>query len=133
MHAYTLCRISRNLDAGGGEIVYIYVTIASHKASFVFIITETSESSIGPGTAFATHHVLSHSVAVKLGLGFQWGTGGGMSLDPLAGGAMPAPGCLLSLDAHVLRPPCCLRCTIQHWGRHMTLKFLKVMHCLRRG
>lgn len=111
--AYTLCRISRNLDTGGGETVYIYVTTASHKTPFVFLITESSESNTGPGTAFAAHHVLCRSVSLKLGLGFQWGAGGGMSLDPPAGWAMPAAGCSLPSDAHVLHPPCCLRCTTQ--------------------
>lgn len=85
------------MDAGGGEIVYVYVTIASHETPFVFLITETSETNIGPGTAFAAHHVLSRSVSLELGLGCQRGTGGGMSLDPLVGGVMPAAECSATL------------------------------------
>lgn len=60
--AYTLCQISRNLDAGGGEIVYIYVATAKHKTPFVFLIAETLEPSVGSGTAFAAHCVLPHAV-----------------------------------------------------------------------
>lgn len=80
--------------------------ILSQKTPFVFLITETSESNI--------HTMCCLTLSLELGLGFQWGAVGGMSLDPLAGGAMPAAGCSLPSDAYVLHPPCCLRCTIQH-------------------
>lgn len=70
----------------------MYVTIASLKTPFVFLITETSERNRGPGRGFVAHHVLSHSVSLKLGLEFEQGAGGGMSLDHLAGGVTPAAG-----------------------------------------
>lgn len=53
------------------------------------------------------------------------GSWGGMSLDHLPGGVIPAAGWLLPLGAHVLLPLCCLGCTLQHRAHRWPWNFLR--------